>query len=712
MPIIFNLIRHKHIHYQGLFFFIILSLSIHPLQAQDHILNPPTATQKRNISQRNYRQAIQLFYHGDFEASLQKHLTNIKHDPLFFDSYYEAIALLRESSRNKEAVSIAEQLFHLSPEPEKVIELYFITLVQSNQLQKARTIEEQLPIQVTHHETLFYQGFLSYRLREYTVAIALFEQALLHDPHFAAAAFFIGLTYQAENLHQRAVEAFSRTLNIEPNFTSALYPLAISQLALGKKYDALTNLRRARNLLPRSQRIQKKIAEIEATLPKNTAPSSNQQQDNRKKNITLPSIKHNAPMKDGIIPIRIGLVEDIRQLQVKTSPHYYIQDHNRTILYKSSNSELLTIQALDNTITIYDENKTLILTSASSLFIGYDSNQASTAVFDIINGAGYYFSSVVTRYYRGQLELLPRSHNRLSLINHLNLEEYLYSVVPSEMPAYWPEEALKAQAVAARTYALATMGTYNSRGFDLLSSVASQAYTGLAGEHERTTKAVNDTAGMVLYSKTNQDLMVTYYSANHGGYSEYGHSVWNHARANEHVAVADIKENNKRKEFLPLHQLQFWLKERPLTHSSWPKHYSSFAFRSAVWIDNEDMQARILSRRNIEMGSIISLATKNRGISGRVSVIEVKGERETHTIHQDIIRSSLGGLRSNLFTIESIHFNSDHPEYFIIYTAGWGHGVGLDQSGSAGMAADGYSWKQILKHYYPNGQLKKYHKLS
>lgn len=89
-----------------------------------------------------------------------------------------------------------------------------------------------------------------------------------------------------------------------------------------------------------------------------------------------------------------------------------------------------------------------------------------------------------------------------------------------------------------------------------------------------------------------------------------------------------------------------------------------------------------------------------------MSVIEVKGERETHTIHQDIIRSSLGGLRSNLFTIESIHFNSDHPEYFIIYTAGWGHGVGLDQSGSAGMAADGYSWKQILKHYYPNGQLK------
>ncbi|NIZ41193.1 SpoIID/LytB domain-containing protein [Entomospira entomophila] len=708
MTIVPHLINHKYI-YLALTFIVVLVSPI--MQAQEHLISPPTVTQKRSVSQRNYRQAIQLFYHGDFETALQKHLTNIKHDPLYFDSYYEAIALLRESSRNQEAATIAEQLYHLSSHPERVVELYFITLVQSNQLSKARIIEEHLPIKVTYPETVFYQGFLSYRLKEYNVAIVLFEQALSVDPHFAAAAFFMGLSYQEENLHQRAMDSFSRTLKIEPNFTSALYPLAISQLALGKKYDALTSLRRARNLLPRSQRIQKKIAEIEATLPKATTPPSRQQQDLRKKNIVLPAIKHNAPIKDGTIPIRIGLVEDIRQLQVKTSPNYQIRDQVGKSLYQSSTSDLLTIQSLNNTITIYDENKTLLLSSEASLFIAYESPQASTAVFDIINGAGYYFSSVVTRYYRGKLELLPRPNSRLTLVNHLNLEEYLYSVVPSEMPAYWPEEALKAQAVAARTYALATMGSYNARGFDLLSTVASQAYTGLAGEHERTTKAVNDTAGMVLYSKTSQNLMVTYYSANHGGYSEYGHSVWNHARANEHVAVADIKENNKRKEFLPLHQLQSWIKERPLTHSSWPKFYSSFAFRSAVWIDNEDMQARILSRRSVETGSILSLKTKNRGISGRVASIDVQGSKVTHSIHQDIIRSSLGGLRSNLFAVESIHFDNDHPEYFIIHTAGWGHGVGLDQSGSAGMAADGYTWKQILKHYYPNGQLKKYHKM-
>jgi stage II sporulation protein D len=679
--------------------------------AQSPTSQIPKATQRRSISQREYAKAVQSFYLGGIESAIAIHLKNVEKDPLFFDSYLELIALYKESSQLTDAVHIAQLLYERSS-TNTHLELYFTTLVQAHQLEQARGIEALLPSKPLHVDTLFYRAFLAYRLQEYANAVALFNGVLEQDAFFAAAAFFMGLSYQENNQPTQAIEAFTRTLKIEPNFTTALYPMALSQLELGQKQAALTNLRRARNLMPRSERLNRKIAEVEASLPKAPAPApnnNNSTQRRRQDNVTVPTIRNFAPVIDNPTSIRIGLVEDIRELQVKTGGAYVLKSSNGDILYTSSAAagEVLTIRANANGVAVINISNTVVAQSKNPILLSYQEAHLATAVFDVINGAGYYFSSVVTRYYRGELEFMPKPNARLTLINQLNFEEYLFSVVPSEMPASWPEDALRAQAVAARTYALATMGTYKTRGFDLLSSVASQAYTGMAGEHARTTQAVIDTSGMVLYSKITKNLLVTYYSANHGGYSEDGHMVWKHAIKGEHLAVADIKERSPRKEPLALHTLTAWLKTRPATHSSWPRMHSSFAFRGAVWIDNEDLSARI-ARANA-IGSVKQILTRSRGISGRASVIDAVGTTGNTRIEGDIIRSSMGGLRSNLFSLETIYGAADDmPQYFVFRTAGWGHGVGLDQSGAAGMAADGHDWKKILLHYYPSSQLKAY----
>ncbi|NIZ19587.1 SpoIID/LytB domain-containing protein [Entomospira culicis] len=667
---------------------------------------PPKASQKRSVSEREFKKAVQAFYLGGMESAIDIHKKNIQKDPLFFDSYFELTALLKEQSRNQEAVEVVAQLYAYHPKPQEIVDLYFITLVQAGKIEQAKEIEQQLIQPVKTDRTRFYQGFLAYRQKNFDLAIQHFEETLNINGFFAGAAFFLAKMHQEKGDHAKAIETFQRTLRIEPNFTSAYYPMALSQLALEQTQSALTSLRRARNLMPRSQRLNNKIAEIEAILPP-AKPVDNTTaiKDNRQKNVQVPAIKTFSPIVDNPIPIRIGLVEDIRELQIKTGGAYQLHSKQQ-LLHTSAESEVLSIKATVQGVAIYDRQQTLIAQSSNPIHLSYPDEQLATAVFDIINGAGYYFSSVVTRYYRGDLEFMPRPNQRLTLVNELNLEDYLYSVVPSEMPASWPEEALKAQAVAARTYALATMGGFKDRGFDLLSSVASQAYTGMAGEHVRSTHAVNATAGMVLYSKITKKLLVTYYSANHGGYSEDGHLVWTHAVKNEHLAVADRKEDNKRKEPLPLFQLNQWLHSRPQTHSNWPRMHSSFAFRSAVWIDNDDLQARIA--RTQEIGTVHRLTTRLRGIGGRASLIEATGSNASVEIRGDIIRSRFGGLRSNLFTLESIYTDNDYPEYFIFTTAGWGHGVGLDQSGSAGMAADGYTWQEILHHYYPNGKIQRY----
>jgi len=116
--------------------------------------------------------------------------------------------------------------------------------------------------------------------------------------------------------------------------------------------------------------------------------------------------------------------------------------------------------------------------------------------------------------YRGVIELTARPDG-LTVVNELPIEEYLYSVLPSEMPSSWPAAALRAQAVAARSYTMANLGRFAARGFDLLGNVFSAAYRGMLAETASARAAVDATRGVVLMD--GELPLAAYYSANSGG---------------------------------------------------------------------------------------------------------------------------------------------------------------------------------------------------
>lgn len=134
------------------------------------------------------------------------------------------------------------------------------------------------------------------------------------------------------------------------------------------------------------------------------------------------------------------------------------------------------------------------------------------------------FVSTKNRWYRGVLIISSRNNN-LTLINDLPLEEYLLGVVPSEMPSGWSFEAHKAQAIAARSYAIANLGKRASLGFDLFDTPEDQAYGGASSESARTTQAVIDTTGIVV--TYNQQVIPAYYCASAGGQTNNSGEVWN-----------------------------------------------------------------------------------------------------------------------------------------------------------------------------------------
>jgi stage II sporulation protein D len=321
------------------------------------------------------------------------------------------------------------------------------------------------------------------------------------------------------------------------------------------------------------------------------------------------------------------------------------------------------------------------------------------------------------KLYRGIGEVGFNSAGTLAGINELPLEEYLYSVVPKELPPvpYGEVEAQKSQAIAARTYALANLGKRSSDGYDLLPTPSDQVYGGFSAEHPVSTQAVQDTNGIVATYEGK--LITAVYNSTSGGYSANNEDIWN-SEAVPYLRGVPDAERGKAFEKVP-------------TLEVFKNHSSSTSLRAAKEGDYEadwskyhrwnfawsaDEISDVLSTYyNREVGKVYEINVLERSNSGRVLEIEFVTENGTFYEYKDKVRWALqyinnnGGqsvLLSTLFYIEPIvDKKSKDVVGFKAYGGGWGHGVGLSQTGAMGMAVKGYTYDEILKHYYQGIEL-------
>lgn len=199
--------------------------------------------------------------------------------------------------------------------------------------------------------------------------------------------------------------------------------------------------------------------------------------------------------------IKIGLQTEAKDVKIASSVSAVIYDGYRDVaLYEITPMKPYEIRRKGNELSIIINRKE----------VGLGTNQI------VISTKEPGYLCVKRAWYRGEF-IINNMGNGITLINDVPLEEYLKGVVPAEMPSKWGEEALKAQAIAARSYAVATKnaGKHASKGFDLVATTADQAYGGASAEKERTSKAVDDTMGIVLVQSNK--VIPTYYHASSGG---------------------------------------------------------------------------------------------------------------------------------------------------------------------------------------------------
>jgi stage II sporulation protein D len=295
------------------------------------------------------------------------------------------------------------------------------------------------------------------------------------------------------------------------------------------------------------------------------------------------------------------------------------------------------------------------------------------------------------RAYRGELLVFASAPERVTAVNVLDLESYLRSVVPAEIGGAGNGrlEAVKAQAVAARSYTLALLSRWRARGFDLLATVEDQVYLGIPGERADVDAALAATTGVVALHEGRP--IEAFYCSTCGGSTAGADEAWGRPARDYLVPRADHARGG------------------PEAFCSASPHYRW----SETW-DGAELERilkttlpRVLGAKNPDSwGRLENLSLASRSRSERVEELSIEFERARFQIGRDAVRwvlrrSSGEGLRSALLRKIDVKRAKGRVARVRIDGSGYGHGVGMCQFGAMGMARAGYDYDEILRFYYP-----------
>lgn len=316
---------------------------------------------------------------------------------------------------------------------------------------------------------------------------------------------------------------------------------------------------------------------------------------------------------------------------------------------------------------------------------------------------------VETRTYGGRLVISPDREGSIALINKLSAERLLKGVVPSETYPSAPKGALRAQAVAARNTIFAAIGVRNlADPYTLRSDVYDQVYRGLEAETDRTSEAVDATRGEVMFYE--DQIVEATYSANAGGFTENNENVWNaeprpYLRGRPDAPIDDVPE--KFRDGIDEEELGAFLDGGFESHAGGAPMGTTHLYR---WETSVDAGTALewLESHGREIEQIRDAEVSSRGKSGRAIDLDIEGTdgRSTRVEHELNIRRLFGGLKSGLFEMKLEHGDDGAVQTFHFKGAGYGHGVGMCQTGAIGMAASGRSYRDILDHYYREIELR------
>ncbi len=347
--------------------------------------------------------------------------------------------------------------------------------------------------------------------------------------------------------------------------------------------------------------------------------------------------------------VRVGVVVDAPRLVLSVRGRFEVRDAKRgDLLFADQNLP-----------------ETTVTTDGKAIFLGNEMLPGRKIRILPQKDAAI---TINKRRFRGNMQLIGGNKGLLTAVNEIELEDYVKGVLYHEISHRWPLEAIKAQAVATRTYAVFRMESSKRADYDMTSDIYSQVYGGKTSEKYRTTMAVNRTKGLVLVYGS--QILPAYFHATCGGHTEDASELWEH-------------------DMLPLKGVPcIYCQKSP--HYSWKKNFRS-----------KDVQDK-LNASGYHLGLIKDIEVVERNVSGRIRklAITTRDGKVAHISGKDF-RNIIGPneVRSNNYEVQMQGY------YFDLVGKGWGHGVGLCQWGAYELARQHKTFEHILQYYYPGADV-------
>ena len=325
--------------------------------------------------------------------------------------------------------------------------------------------------------------------------------------------------------------------------------------------------------------------------------------------------------------------------------------------------------------------------------IEFEQREHTFVLKNVRIGIGFHWDRYEDQEFAGQLEIRTNPDGTQTAINTLDLEDYLCSVISSEMSANSPMELLKAHAVISRSWAIRAIEKPNHEGYHVCGDDHCQRYEGLRRMNERAVEAVNATRGQVLlYNDAVCDCR--YYKCC-GGRSELWRTCW------EDIDVPYIQSVE-----CP-YCGRVSAKTLRLVLNDYDQETTDFHDWKVTYTADELGQI-IREKSGIDFGDIVDLIPLHRGASGRIDSLQIVGTKHTEIIGKELkirLWLSRSCLYSSWFEVSHNPSPVTGNPSWTLTGHGWGHGAGLCQIGAAQMAEEGYTYEQILAHYYVGSRL-------
>ncbi|MBE9045431.1 SpoIID/LytB domain-containing protein [Pleurocapsales cyanobacterium LEGE 10410] len=311
--------------------------------------------------------------------------------------------------------------------------------------------------------------------------------------------------------------------------------------------------------------------------------------------------------------------------------------------------------------------------------------------------------------YGGSLKLQPNAHGEFTLVNQVPLETYLRGVVPHEIGPNAPPQAVAAQTIIARTYALRNLRRFAVDNYQLCATVHCQVYKGLNDANPTSDRAIAQTAGLVLTYEN--ELIDALYSSTTGGVTAGFEDTWNGSERPYLQPVIDAPK--------PLWDLvKYPLDNEPAFRRflSLDRGFNEvdrkgvFRWRKTRSIANlnKDLRKYLQKTRHplADFNTIESMKIQRRSRSGRILALTVATDKGKLQLHKNEIRSAFEPPRSTFFYLKPIYNDAEQLNGYAFIGGGFGHGVGMSQYGSYNLAKLGWTAEQILAFYYPQTEIK------